>query len=275
MTNSQAVKKVSPDVAAFFDLDKTIIATSSAAAFSRPFYDGGLITKAAALRSAYAHFLFMLGGANEDQTERMREQLSALVAGWPVEQVTSIVSDTLHQYIDPYVYAEALELIQEHRARGHDVVIVSASGSEVVAPIAMMLGADHSISTRMEIADGKYTGNIDFYAYGENKAHAIEELAQERGYDLAKCYAYSDSITDVPMLSVVGHPHSVNADRAFRRVCDENGWVSLTFRKPVSLNRLLTPLQSIFVAGTVLALGVGVGLLIRTWRGGKRRPTSG
>lgn len=113
--------------AAFFDLDKTIIATSSAAAFSAPFYRGGLISRTAALRSAYAHFLFMMGGASESQTERLRANLSTLVTGWPVEQVTAIVADTLHQYIDPVVYAEALDLIDAHRSAGRDVIIVSAS----------------------------------------------------------------------------------------------------------------------------------------------------
>ncbi|WP_333812554.1 HAD-IB family hydrolase [Timonella senegalensis] len=262
-------------IAAFFDLDKTIIATSSAAAFSRPFYDKGLITKTSALRSAYAHFLFMLGGANADQTERMRQQLSSLVTGWPVEQVTSIVSDTLHQYIDPFVYAEALDLIQAHRERGHAIVIVSASGAEVVNPIAAMLGADHAIATRMEIVDGKYTGQIEFYAYGEGKASAITVLAEERGYDLARSYAYSDSITDIPMLAAVGHPHSVNADKAFRKYCDEQGWDSLTFEKPVSLGQMSTPAKSALVLGSLAVAGVGVGLAIRAARLSKRRPPRG
>jgi len=262
-------------VAAFFDLDKTIIATSSVSAFSRPFYSQGLITKTGALRSAYAHFMYMMGGANADQTERMRQQLSALVTGWPVEQVTAVVSDTLHQYIDPYVYAEALDLIAAHHARGHAVVIVSASGAEVVNPIATMLGADHTIATRMEIVDGKYTGNIEFYAYGEQKAEAIQELASERGFDLSRSYAYSDSITDVPMLCAVGHPHSVNADRAFRKYCDEQGWESLTFEKPVSLGKMSTPAKSALVLGSLTLAGLGIGLAVRAVKLTRARPTSG
>ncbi len=244
-------------IAAFFDLDKTIIATSSAAAFSRPFYAGGLISRTDAIRSAYAHFLFMLGGANADQTERMRVQLSNLVAGWHVEQVTAIVSDTLHQFIDPYVYAEALELIEMHRAKEHDIVIVSASGAELVTPIATMLGADDSIATQMEITDGRYTGHIDFYAYGPNKALAIANLAAERGYDLSQCYAYSDSITDAPMLDVVGHGYTVNADRALRKLAQSEGWGSLIFDRPVSLRKTLSPSKALAITGSVfLALGL-------------------
>lgn len=88
-------------VAAFFDLDKTIIATSASAAFSRPFYAGGLVTRGDVLRSAYAHFLFVVGSADADQTERMRKHLSELAAGWDVAKVQQIVAETVHELIDP------------------------------------------------------------------------------------------------------------------------------------------------------------------------------
>src|SRR5512145_899603 len=163
--------------AAFFDLDKTIIAKSSTLAFSRSFQAGGLISRRAVLRSAYAQFVYLVGGADHDQMEKMREFLSELSAGWDVQTVREIVADTLHRIVDPLVYDEAVSLIEEHQLAGRDVVIVSASGAEVVEPIGEMLGADGVIATRMEIEDGKYTGQIGFYAYAENKATAIEELA--------------------------------------------------------------------------------------------------
>ena len=225
----------SPRVAAFFDLDKTIIATSSATAFSRGFLAEGMLTRRSVLRTAYAQAMYLLGGADAEQTERLRAQLSRTVAGWNVTQVRQVVAETLHEAIDPTVYAEAVELIELHHAAGRDVVIVSASGSEIVEPIAAVLGADHVVATRMEVADGRYTGGIDFYAYGENKAAAMRELAGERGYDLAECYAYSDSITDAPMLGAVGHGFAVNPDRALRRLAATQGWGILTFRRPVPL----------------------------------------
>lgn len=255
-------------VAAFFDLDKTIIATSSTAAFTKPFYAGGLISRGAVLRSAYAHFLYLVGSANADQTERMRAHLSALVTGWPVEQVSAIVTETLHEFIDPYVYAEAVELIAEHHAAGQDVVIVSASGSELVKPIAAMLGADHAIATQLEVVDGKYTGQLDFYAYGQHKADAIAVLAAERGYDLDRCYAFSDSITDAPMLELVGHGYAVNPDRALRRLAAERGWGVLTFSRPVALRRELSPRSwSLLVFATCAAVAIAV----RYWWLGRRR----
>jgi HAD superfamily hydrolase (TIGR01490 family) len=223
--------------AAFFDLDKTIIARSSTLAFSRSFYRGGLITRRSVLRSAYAQFVFRLGGADHDLMERMRRYLSGQAAGWDVQTVKDIVADTLHHIVDPLVYEEAVSLIAWHRGEGRDVVIVSTSGAEVVEPIGEMLGADRVIATRMVQQDGRYTGDIEFYAYAENKASAMRELAAQQGYDLAASYGYSDSITDLPMLEAVGRPHAVNPDRMLRRTAVERGWPVLDFTRPVQLRR--------------------------------------
>lgn len=250
--------------AAFFDLDKTIIATSSATAFSRPFYAGGLITRRDVLRTAYAQFLFLLGRADADQTERLRAHLSAMVAGWDVAQVSAIVNETLHLHIEPTVYAEAVALIDEHHAAGRDVVVVSASGSEVVEPIAALLGADHVIATRMEIEDGRYTGQIAFYAYGENKATAVRALAEEQGYDLAASSAYSDSVTDVPMLEAVGSAFVVNPDRSLRRLAAERGWETLTFTRPVALRPSFPPpRRTVPVVAALVLAAAAVVLLAR------------
>src|SRR6476619_2823386 len=162
--------------AAFFDLDKTIIARSSSLAFGKPFYRGGLISRGAVLRSAYAQFVYLVGGADHDQMEKLRQFMSQLCAGWDVATVREIVADTLHNIVDPLVYDEAVSLIEEHHLAGRDVVIVSTSGAEVVGPIGEMLGADRVVATRMEIVDGRYTGGIEYYAYAEEKARAIREL---------------------------------------------------------------------------------------------------
>jgi HAD superfamily hydrolase (TIGR01490 family) len=242
--------------AAFFDLDKTVIARSSTLAFSRSFYHGGLITRRSVLRSAYAQFVFRLGGADHDQMERMRRYLSEQATGWDVQTVKDIVADTLHYIVGPLVYQEAVSLIASHRAQGRDVVIVSTSGAEVVEPIGEMLGADRVIATRMVQSDGRYTGEIDFYAYAANKASAMRALADERGYDLAASYGYSDSITDLPMLEAVGHPHAVNPDRLLRKTAGERGWPVLDFTKPVQLRRR-TPFEAKPTTVAAVALGAG------------------
>jgi HAD superfamily hydrolase (TIGR01490 family) len=225
--------------AAFFDLDKTIIARSSTLAFSPEFARAGLLNRRAMLRSALAQFVFVAGGADHDQMERMRQTTTDLVTGWDVEQVRAIVAETLDELIRPMVYAEATELINAHLAARRDVYLVSSSGVEVVAPIADMLGATGAVATRMEIVDGRYTGTIEFYAYGQTKADAIADLAAEHGYDLPGSYAYSDSITDLPMLSAVGHPAAVNPDKELRAVAADRGWEVLDFATPVELRRRL------------------------------------
>ncbi len=242
--------------AAFFDLDKTIIARSSTLAFGRPFYHGGLINRRSVLRSAYAQFVFHVGGADHDQMERMRRYLSEQAAGWDVQTVKDIVAETLHHIVDPLVYAEAVTLIEQHHADGHDVVIVSASGAEVAEPIGEMLGADHVIATVMVQVDGRYTGEIAFYAYAGNKAVAIRELAEENGYDLDGSYAYSDSATDLAMLEAVGHPYAVNPGKLLRKTAVERGWPVLDFSKPIKLRRR-TPFEARRTAVAAVALGAG------------------
>ena len=237
-------------------------------AFSKEFQAGGLISRGAVLRSAYAQFVYLVGGADHDQMEKMRQFMSQLTAGWDVATVREIVAETLHHVVDPIVYDEAVSLIEEHRALGRDVVIVSTSGAEVVGPIGEMLGADDVIATQLEIVDGKYTGIIEYYAYAEEKARAIQALADERGYDLEGSFAYSDSVTDVPMLEAVGHPHAVNPDKELRRIAADRGWPILVFTKPVTLGSRLPPARSALAA---LAVG-GVGAVgWALWASARRR----
>ena len=241
--------------AAFFDLDKTVIAKSSTLAFSKPFFDQGLINRRAVLKSTYAQFLFLMSGADHDQMDRMRNYVTNMCAGWDVEQVKSIVGETLHDIVDPLVFAEAANLIAGHKLCGRDVVVVSASGEEIVGPIAKAVGATHAMATRMVVEDGKYTGEVAYYCYGEGKVEAIRELAAREGYALEHCYAYSDSITDLPMLEAVGHPTVVNPDRGLRKEAAARGWPVLTFSRPVSLrDRIPAP------SGAAVATTAAVGL---------------
>lgn len=257
--------------AAFFDLDKTVIAKSSALVFSRPLYRSGLINRRDVLRSAYAQFVYVLGGADHDQMERMREYLSALTEGWDADQLREIVAEALQEAVEPIIYEEAANLIDEHHAAGRDVVIVSSSGQEIVELIGAMLGADHSIGTRVAIVDGQYTGQIEFYAYAENKAQAMRDLADEQGYDLSQSYAYSDAATDLPMLESVGFPSVVNPDRPLRREAMARDWPILTFSKPV-------PLRQRFASGitakptlTAVALGGAAAAAGLIWYAVRRR----
>lgn len=262
-----------PRTAAFFDLDKTVIAKSSTLTFSKSFYQGGLINRRAVLRTAYIQFVFLVGGADHDQMERMRQYLSELCRGWNVRQVREIVAETLHELIDPIIYDEAASLIEEHHTAGRDVVIVSTSGAEVVEPIGELLGADRVVATRMVVKDGAFTGEVEYYAYGPTKAEAIRELAESEGYDLARCYAYSDSATDIPMLESIGHPHAVNPDRALRREAIARDWPILTFTRPVRLKQRVStlpmPSRPALMAAAAVGAAATAGLV---WFASRRRP---
>lgn len=265
----------SAPAAAFFDLDKTIIAKSSTLAFGKPFYAGGLINRRSMLRATYAQFVYLVGGADASQMDRMRDYLTALCAGWDVQQVRDIVAETLHEIVNPLIYDEAASLIEGHRAAGRVVVIVSSSGEELVGPIGDLVGADEVVATRMVVQEGCYTGAIDFYAYGEEKAAAIRRLAAVHGFDLAASYAYSDSVTDVPMLEAVGHPFAVNPDKGLRRIALDRGWPVLEFRRPVTLRDRIPrlpppPGPRVGAAAVAGAVAVGAGA---AWYAVHRRRT--
>jgi HAD superfamily hydrolase (TIGR01490 family) len=260
--------------AAFFDLDKTILAKSSSLAFARPFYKGGLIGRADVLKSAYAQFSYVASGADHDQLETMRHYMSELVKGWDVETVRQIVAETLDDIVDPMVYEEAVDLIEEHKEAGRDVIIISSSGTEVVEPIGERLGVDRAIGTQVEIVDGRYTGEIIFYAYGEGKAEAMRALAEENGYDLADCYSYTDSATDLPMLEIVGHPFCVNPDAPLRSVAVERGWPILDFARPVAMPTMRQRITSVNTKNnrrTALRVGAATVALGVAWYAARRR----
>ena len=243
--------------AAFFDLDKTLIAKSSSLAYAKPLYQSGMLTRQDLLRSAYGQFMYVVSGATEQQLQAVREYMSQLVKGWDVEQVREIAVEGLSEMIEPIVYSEALKLFDDHHAAGRDVVVISSSGTEIIEPICSMLGADIAIGTQVAIDDGKYTGEILFYAFGEAKADAVHRLAEEKGYDLSQSYAYSDSVTDLPMLEAVGNPVATNPDKELRAIARERVWPILQFEKPVAMRHRETQTRNRAAAAAgAAALGI-------------------
>ena len=251
--------------AAFFDLDKTIIAKSSPLALGRSFFREGLIGRGFLLKSLYAQLVFQLMGADEQKMERMRAEAAKLTAGWEAAKVRQVVTEVLEEVITPLIYAEALELIEEHRRAGRLICIVSSSPEEIVEPLAKMVGVDRWIASKPTVVDGKYTGELEFYAYGPDKPVAIRALARQLGIDLERSFAYTDSATDLPMLEAVGHPVVVNPDRHLRGLAAERGWTVEVFKNPVSLRTRLPQLRppelspaNVAVAGAGVIVAAGV-----------------
>lgn len=259
-----------PRTAAFFDLDKTIIATSSAFAYGREFMHNGLISHAEAVQMSLAKASYVMIGQSSEQMDVTRDHLAALVSGWEVDEVLRIADEALHHVVTPAIYSEARELIRFHRSAGHDIVIVSASASQLVRPIAQELGIDDIIATELEIVDGHFTGEILTYLKGTAKSEAMMQLAAERGYDMESSYAYSDSATDIPMLEAVGNPVAVNPDRAMKKAALEKGWEIRTFKDPVPLFQLPGAKEIGIGAGVLAGLvAVAAGGI---WAAGRGRP---
>lgn len=225
--------KVKPMQAAFFDLDKTVIAKASVAAFGRTLYNEGLINSRLLLRIAAGHLIFLQMGAGHNRLEKMRMHMLTITRGWDRDQITSLVREAMAEVLEPIIYKEALELIEKHQSEGRHVVIISSSPEEIVKPMAEFLGADHAIGSQAMVEDGRYTGELSFYAYGPHKADAIRKMAEELDIDLANSYAYSDSHTDVPMLETVGNPVAVNPDKELLRVARFNKWPIVNFTHPM------------------------------------------
>lgn len=257
--------------AAFFDLDKTVIARASMVAFGGHLRRAGLLSRWLVLRALWGQLVYMYLGADEERMARMRESVLRLTKGWEQERVSQIVREALDEVVEPIVYAEALQLIREHQAAGRKVFIVSASPEEVVAPLAGYLGVDEAIATRARIDDdGRYTGEVEFYSYGPHKAEAMVRQAEAEGIDLSRSFAYTDSATDLPMLDVVGNPVAVNPDRELAKVARQRGWEIRTFTKPVRLrDRVPVPPPGPVAAGGVLAAAAAA---VAAWLWLRRRP---
>ncbi len=248
--------------AAFFDLDKTVIARASMVAFGPSFQRAGLLSRWLVARALYAQLVYLYFGADEQRMARMRSAALRVITGWEQARVVEIVDETLEKVIEPIVYSEALELIKAHKAQGDKVFIVSASPEEIVAPLARFLGVDEAIATRAQLDEnGCYTGEVEFYAYGPSKVDAIQRVAQRDGIDLDASWAYSDSATDEPMLSAVGNPVVVNPDRDLAKIAKTHGWDVRQFDRPIRLEKSLTtptPTKVGVVVGGTVALGASV-----------------
>jgi HAD superfamily hydrolase (TIGR01490 family) len=254
--------------AAFFDLDKTVIAKASVAAFGRTLYNEGLITRRLLLRTAVAHLIFLQMGAGHERMEKMRRSMLSVVRGWQRSRVEEIVREALEDVLEPIIYEEALDLIKEHQKAGRKVVIISSSPQEIVRPLSEFLGADDSIGSRASVDDdGKYTGELEFYAYAQHKADAIGEMAKAENIDLTASFAYSDSHTDTPMLNLVGHPVVVNPDRELETVANQKGWPVTRFTHPMPLRDQRSALR-FQVAGYLVIASIGLlgGALFSVWR---------
>jgi HAD superfamily hydrolase (TIGR01490 family) len=252
--------------AAFFDLDRTLIAGSSAFQFARASYRNGLATRRQIASDALANLRFRLQGSTDEATEALKARVMNALEGVRVRDIERLGPDVLAGIL-PRVYPQMLKIAYAHQDAGRPVYICTAASQEVADLLAGVLTFDGAIGTRSEIVDGAYTGRLDGpFTYREGKATAIRELAEREGYDLAVSWAYSDSESDLPMLRAVGHPVVVNPDAELSRIAREEQWDVIRFE---TLGRRLKVGGAIF---TALAAG-GIGnAVVRRRAPVRRRP---
>ena len=241
--------------AAFFDLDKTVIAKSSTLAFGKPFYKAGFVGRRTLMKMGFGQLFYVLFGADEETLERARDQMLQLTAGWHRAEIEQLVEETLEEVADPLVYAEALTLIEEHKREGRKVYLVSASPEQIVRPIGRHIGITNVIATKVKCdAAGFFLPEMERYVMGDGKVAAIQELAASQGIDLANSYAYSDSASDLPMLEMVGNPVAVNPERELRRIAEDREWPIREFQLEESVrSRIPTP-PPVVSGATIVAI---------------------
>lgn len=218
--------------AAFFDLDRTLISGASVYPFAVEAWRSGLVENTELIRWGLSALSFKLtGDTGGDAVERGRQDFLSKIAGVEVDRVVEVGRAMLPGLVNE-VRPESKKLVRMHHDASRDTWIVSASPIGIVEGLAEALGMTGAIGTKAVIVDGFFTDQLDGpFVYGPGKAEAITKLAAERGYDLAACYAYSDSISDLPMLECVGHPVAVNPDAALESIAYDRAWPIVIFSR--------------------------------------------
>jgi HAD superfamily hydrolase (TIGR01490 family) len=250
--------------AAFFDLDKTLMAGSSGMQFARVATQHGIVSRRLLASWGVEHLRYRLRGTTDERTTEVLRVARDLISGVPARSLERMNPEVMAAIL-PRVYPQMLDEVYAHQDAGRATFIVSAAGNGVVEPLAAVLGMDGGIGTRYEVGeDGTFTGRFDGpFVYGPGKVEAMQAFAAEHGIDLAASYAYSDSISDLPMLRAVGHAVAVNPDPPLAEIAREEGWQTMRFEQ---LGRRLVAL-----AVTLLATIAGFGA---SRIAARRRPTS-
>ena len=247
-----ALRRPEEKGAAFFDLDRTLIAGSSAFQFGRAAYKAGIVTRRQLASDAWENARFRLRGSTDASTDAVRARVGEMLEGLRVRDLQRLAPDVLAGVL-PRLYPQMLAIAYEHQDAGRPVFICTAASQEMAELMAIVLTFDGAIGSLSEVIDGEYTGRAAGpFTYREGKAQAIRELAEREGIDLGASYAYSDSESDLPMLRAVGHPVAVNPDTTLSKVARAEGWEILRFDR---LGRRLRVGVAALVAAAVGGLG--------------------
>lgn len=218
-------------IAAFFDVDNTIIRGASAFHIARGLKQRGYFRNRDLIRFGWEQLKYLVFGESQEQMTTVRSEALSIIKGWSVAEMAAIGEEVYDEILAMRIFPGTKALIDEHRAQGHEVWLVTASPVEIGRLIARRLNATGALGTIAEHKGGLYTGRlVGDMMHGEAKAVAVGELAARRQLDLSRCFAYGDSMNDAPMLSTVGHGCAINPDSRLRRHAKREGWPIQEFR---------------------------------------------
>ncbi len=217
-----------PKVAAFFDVDGTLLAGFSAMAFWRDRLLSGQMSLSDVSENLLAFVGFQRGRIG---FSGMLAAWSGMLRGTPEQELVETGERLFDSELAALVYPESRALVTAHLRRGHTVAIVSAATRYQVEPLARDLGIEHVLCTRLEVEDGAFTGRyISPACWGEGKAIAVQELATRDGVDLSESYFYSDAAEDLPLFEIVGKPRPTNPDARLARIAEHRAWPTRAFK---------------------------------------------
>ncbi len=256
-----------PSAAAFFDVDNTIMQGASLFHFARGLHQRGVFGLGVILKAALAQGQFLLGAEDPDQIEKARSTALAFIRDRRVEEISQLAEEIYDDSMAAKIWPGTRALAQLHLDQGQRVWLVTAAPVEMASVIARRLGLTGAMGTVAEQEDGVYTGRlVGGLLHGEAKAEAIVALAERENLDLGRCWAYSDSFNDVPMLSLVGNPCAINPDRDLRSLAEEHGWRIRDYR--AKRRRNVTVVGAVAAGAVAGGSAVAITAAVRRTRSG-------
>ncbi len=217
-------------VGAFFDMDKTILSENSGTLYMKYRYQRGELGRADLVQGLVAYLQYKAGWLD------LRSWTRSMVSQFRGESEAALAAEArlwFREMVEPTIYPEAERLVREHLAAGHVVAIVSGATRFVVEPLAERLGIPHFLYTQLEVVDGRFTGRvIEPICFEEGKIYWLQQFIDEHRVDLARSYFYTDSVTDLPLLDLVGHPVVTNPDPFLYRIAVRRRWPVRLFEPP-------------------------------------------
>jgi HAD superfamily hydrolase (TIGR01490 family) len=218
--------------AAFFDVDNTLVRGSTSILFGKVAFAGGALRRRDIWRFAYEQVMFVRRGEKNSTMAGFKDRALSITKGHSITELRDLMPKVYREEIKPRLWPGTVRAVKEHLALGHEVWLITAAPQELAQLIADDIGATGALGTIVGHKDGVLTGElVGDPLHGQAKRKAARKLAKERHISLKRSFAYSDSVNDLPLLTLVGNPVVVNPDKPLKRYAEAAGWEILKFKR--------------------------------------------